>query len=67
MAIAARSGVSGAAISKVGAAYSLGATKFEVMRRAIIPNLLRELFTGARVAQSRVTPQARQRGSGGRS
>ena len=50
MAIAARSGVSGVAISKVHAAYSLGATKYVVMRRVIVPNSLPELFTGARVA-----------------
>ena len=50
MAIAARSGVSGVAISKVHAAYSLGATKVQIMRRVIIPNSLPELFTGARVA-----------------
>ena len=50
MAIAARSGVSGVAISKVHAAYSLGATRYQIMRRVIIPNSLPELFTGARVA-----------------
>ena len=50
MAIAARSGVSGVAISKVHAAYSLGATKYVLMRRVIVPNSLPELFTGARVA-----------------
>ena len=50
MAIAARAGVSGVAISKVHAAYSLGATKYQVMRRVIVPNSLPELFTGARVA-----------------
>ena len=50
MAIAARSGVSGVAISKVHAAYSLGATKYQIVRRLIIPNSLPELFTGARVA-----------------
>ena len=50
MAIAARSGVSGVKISKVHAAYSLGASKAQVMRYVIIPNSLPEIFTGARVA-----------------
>lgn len=50
MAIAARSGVSGVKISKVHAAYSLGASKSQILRRVIIPNSLPEIFTGARVA-----------------
>ncbi|GGH36909.1 taurine transport system permease protein [Cribrihabitans marinus] len=50
MAIAARSGVSGVSISKVHAAYSLGASKGQIMRHVIVPNSLPEIFTGARVA-----------------
>ncbi|MEW9918259.1 ABC transporter permease [Marimonas sp. MJW-29] len=50
MAIAARAGVSGVKISKVHAAYSLGASKWQIMRYVIIPNSLPEIFTGARVA-----------------
>ena len=50
MAIAARAGVSGVKISKVHAAYSLGASKFQIMRYVIVPNSLPEIFTGARVA-----------------
>ncbi|MCB1362836.1 MAG: ABC transporter permease [Rhodobacteraceae bacterium] len=50
MAIAARSGVSGVRISKVHAAYSLGASKGQIMRFVIVPNSLPEIFTGARVA-----------------
>ncbi|MDA0962981.1 MAG: ABC transporter permease subunit, partial [Proteobacteria bacterium] len=50
MAIAARSGVSGVRISKVHAAYSLGASKWQIMRYVIMPNSLPEIFTGARVA-----------------
>jgi taurine transport system permease protein len=50
MAIAARSGVSGVKISKVHAAYSLGASKTQIMRYVIVPNSLPEIFTGARVA-----------------
>ena len=50
MAIAARAGVSGVKISKVHAAYSLGAKPAQIMRYVIIPNSLPEIFTGARVA-----------------
>ena len=50
MIIAARSGVSGVAISKVHAAYSLGANKWQILSRVIVPNSLPEIFTGARVA-----------------
>ncbi|KOR33211.1 taurine ABC transporter permease, partial [Achromatium sp. WMS3] len=50
MAIAARAGVSGIKISKIHAAYSLGANKSQIMRFVIIPNSLPEVFTGARVA-----------------
>ncbi|MEL6239970.1 MAG: ABC transporter permease subunit [Pseudomonadota bacterium] len=50
MAISARSGVSGVKISKVHAAYSLGASKAQIMRHVIVPNSLPDIFTGARVA-----------------
>ncbi|PJE32955.1 Putative aliphatic sulfonates transport permease protein SsuC [Pseudooceanicola marinus] len=50
MTIAARAGVSGVAISKVHAAYSLGASKRQVLMHVILPNSLPEIFTGARVA-----------------
>ena len=50
MTIAARSGVSGVAVPKVHAAYSLGASKWQILRKVIIPNSLPEIFTGARVA-----------------
>jgi taurine transport system permease protein len=50
MAISARAGVSGVAISKVHAAYSLGASRWQVLRYVIVPNSLPEIFTGARVA-----------------
>ncbi|MDG1130416.1 taurine ABC transporter permease [Rhodobacteraceae bacterium EhC02] len=50
MTIAARAGVSGVAISKVHAAYSLGASKWQILRHVIVPNSLPEIFTGARVA-----------------
>ena len=50
MAIGARAGVSGVNISKVHAAYSLGASKWQIMRYVIVPNSLPEIFTAARVA-----------------
>jgi taurine transport system permease protein len=50
MAISARAGVSGVNITKVHAAYSLGASKIQILRHVIVPNSLPEIFTGARVA-----------------
>ena len=50
MTIAARAGVSGVKTTKVHAAYSLGASKWQLMRYVIMPNSLPEIFTGARVA-----------------
>ncbi len=50
MTIAARAGVSGVALSKIHAAYSLGASRSQIMLHVIIPNSLPEIFTGARVA-----------------
>lgn len=50
MIIGARAGVSGVNISKVHAAYSLGATKTQLLTKVILPNSLPEIFTAARVA-----------------
>jgi taurine transport system permease protein len=50
MVIAARSGVSGVRVSKIHAAYSLGASKWQILCNVIVPNSLSEIFTGARVA-----------------
>ncbi|OCW56063.1 ABC transporter permease [Hoeflea olei] len=50
MTISARAGVSGVRISKVHAAYSLGASKWQILWHVIVPNSLPEIFTGARVA-----------------
>ena len=50
MAIAARTGVSDVSISKIHAAYSLGATKRQILSRVIVPNSLPQIFTGLRVA-----------------
>ncbi len=50
MIIAARAGVSSVRVSKVHAAYSLGATKLQVLIRVVLPNALPEIFTGLRTA-----------------
>ena len=50
MTIAARSGVSSVRISKVHAAYSLGASKAQVLRHVVLPNALPEIFTGIRTS-----------------
>ena len=50
MLIAARAGVSSARISKVHAAYSLGASRSQVLRHVILPNALPEIFTGLRTS-----------------
>jgi len=47
MAIAARSGVSGVRITKVHAAYSLGASKWQILRHVIIPNSLPEMSSSS--------------------
>ena len=50
MTIAARSGVSSVRITKVHAAYSLGASKLQILRQVILPNALPEIFTGLRTS-----------------
>jgi taurine transport system permease protein len=50
MTIAARAGVSSVSIAKVHAAYSLGASRLQIMRHVILPNALPEIFTGLRTA-----------------
>ncbi len=50
MVIAARSGVSSVSVSKVHAAYMLGANKWQVLRYVIMPNALPEIFTGWRIS-----------------
>jgi taurine transport system permease protein len=50
MTIAARAGVAGVPISKVHAAYTLGASRTQVLRHVILPNALPELFTGLRTS-----------------
>ena len=50
MTLAARSGVASIRLSKIHAAYTLGASRFQVLRHVILPNALPEIFTGMRVA-----------------
>ena len=50
MLIAARAGVSSVRISKVHAAYSLGASRGQVLRHVVLPNALPEIFTGLRTS-----------------
>ena len=50
MTLAARSGVASIRLSKVHAAYTLGASRWQVLRHVILPNALPEIFTGMRVA-----------------
>ena len=50
MAIAARAGVSSVKLSKIHAAYTLGANRRQLLFRVILPNALPEIFTGMRVA-----------------
>jgi len=50
MTLAARAGVSSIRLSKVHAAYTLGASRTQVLRHVILPNALPEIFTGMRVA-----------------
>lgn len=50
MILAARSGVANVRVSKVHAAYSLGASRMQILRHVILPNALLEIFTGLRTA-----------------
>ena len=50
MIISARAGASGTHLSKIHAAHSLGASKWQIIREVIFPNSLPEILTGIRVA-----------------
>lgn len=50
MVISARAGASGTQLSKIHAAHSLGASKWQILREVIAPNSLPEILTGVRVA-----------------
>jgi ABC-type nitrate/sulfonate/bicarbonate transport system permease component len=49
MVIAARAGAVGTRLSKVHAAYALGANQWQVLRYVILPNSMPEILTGMRV------------------
>lgn len=50
MVIAARAGVQSIRLSKIHAAYTLGASKKQVLFKVLLPNALPEIFTGMRVS-----------------
>ncbi len=50
MVISARAGASGTQLSKIHAAHSLGASKWQILKEVIFPNSLPEILTGIRVA-----------------
>jgi len=50
MIISARAGASGTQLSKIHAAHSLGASRWQILRYVIFPNSLPEILTGIRVA-----------------
>ncbi len=49
VALGARSGVRSAAIEQIHAAYSFGATRWQVMRHVILPSALPEILTAMRI------------------
>ncbi|MBM08280.1 MAG: taurine ABC transporter permease [Magnetovibrio sp.] len=50
MIISARAGATGTQLSKIHAAHSLGASRWQILREVIFPNSLPEILTGVRVA-----------------
>ena len=50
MVISARAGASGTQLSKIHAAHSLGASKWQILKEVIFPNSLPEILTGIRVS-----------------
>ena len=50
LAMAARAGVKSVMIEQINAAYSLGASKWQVIRHVVIPASMPEIFTGMRIA-----------------
>jgi taurine transport system permease protein len=50
MIISARAGASGTQLSKIHAAHSLGASRWQILKNVIFPNSLPEILTGIRVA-----------------
>ena len=49
MVLGARAGVKSAAIEQIHAAYSFGATRWQVIRMVILPSAMPEIFTAMRV------------------
>lgn len=50
LAMAARAGVKSVMIEQINAAYSMGASKWQVIRHVIVPAAMPEIFTGMRIA-----------------
>ncbi|MEP6656409.1 MAG: ABC transporter permease subunit, partial [Betaproteobacteria bacterium] len=50
LAMAARAGVRGVMIEQINAAYSMGASKWQVIWHVVIPAAMPEIFTGMRIA-----------------
>jgi taurine transport system permease protein len=50
LAMAARAGVRGVMIEQINAAYSMGASRWQVIWHVVIPAALPEIFTGMRIA-----------------
>jgi len=50
MVISARTGATGTQLSKIHAAHSLGASKWQIIREVILPNSLPEILTGIRIS-----------------
>ncbi len=50
MALATRSGAQATSLSKIHAAYTLNASKMQILFKVVLPNALPEIFTGMRVS-----------------
>ena len=50
MVISARTGATGTQLSKIHAAHSLGASRWQIVRNVILPNSLPEILTGIRIS-----------------
>ncbi len=50
LAMAARAGVRSVSIEQINAAYSMGASKWQVIWHVIVPSAMPEIFTGMRIA-----------------
>ncbi len=50
MVISARTGATGTQLSKIHAAHSLGASRWQIIKKVILPNSLPEILTGIRIS-----------------